>query len=36
MTIDNIFQYVIGDGYIGGIIIADSLKEAMEKLRFNT
>lgn len=36
MTIDNIFQYVIDDGYIGGIIIADSLEDAIEKLRIDT
>ena len=33
MTIDNIFQYVIDNGYIGGIVIADNLEQAMEKVK---
>lgn len=33
MTIDNIFQYVIDNGFIGGIVIADSLEEAMKKVK---
>ena len=33
MTIDNIFQYVIDNGYIGGIVIADDLEQAMEKVK---
>jgi len=36
MTIYNIFRYVINDGYIGGIIIADNLEDAMKKLKANT
>lgn len=36
MTIDNIFQYVLDDGYMGGIVIADSLEEAIEKLKTDT
>lgn len=36
MTIENIFQYVIDDGCIGGIIIADNLEDAIEKLKINT
>ena len=35
MTIDNIFQYVMKDGMISGIIIADSLQDAMLKLETN-
>ena len=33
MTIENIFQYVIDNGYIGGIVIAESLEEAMDKVK---
>jgi hypothetical protein len=33
MDISNIFRYVICDGYVGGIIIANSLEEAMTKLK---
>ena len=29
MTINNIFQYVIDNGYIGGIVIADDLEQAI-------
>lgn len=33
MTIENIFQYVMDNGYIGGIVIADNLEEAMNKVK---
>ena len=33
MTIDNIFQYVIDNGYIGGIVISDNLEKSMEKVK---
>ena len=36
MTIDNIFRYVIDDGYIGGIVIANNLEDAIEKLKIDT
>lgn len=33
MTVENIFQYVIDNGYIGGVVIAESLEEAMDKVK---
>lgn len=33
MIIDNIFQYVLDNGYIGGIVIAENLEEAMNKVK---
>jgi hypothetical protein len=32
MTIDNIFEFRCCDGYTGGIVIANNLKEAEEKV----
>ncbi len=33
MELDNIFQYVMDNGSVGGIVIADNLEEAMEKIK---
>ena len=33
MIIDNIFQYVLDNGCVGGIVIVDSLEEAVRKVK---